>query len=69
MSRLLPRRFTDAANTDVRRTFDRIRWERKRAGIEETRVFVGTIVVGHVGKVKAVQRTHPPRPVLRKVVG
>lgn len=49
MSRLVPRRFTDAASTDIRRTFDRVRWEMKRDGVEERRIFVGVLEVGFVG--------------------
>lgn len=31
-------RYTSAGNTDIRKTFERIRWEMKRAGIVEKRV-------------------------------
>lgn len=44
-------RYTPAALTDVRKLFARIRWERERAGIRETRTFVGTLEVARVDAV------------------
>jgi hypothetical protein len=44
-------RYVNAANTDVRRTFDRVRWERARAGQAERRVRIPTLVVDRIAAV------------------
>lgn len=49
-------RYRDSANTDIRKTFARVRWERERAGKLETREFVGTLEVDVVDLASRRQR-------------
>lgn len=49
-------RYVSAAGTDIRRTFDRIRWERARAGQQVRRVSVPTLVVDRVDAVSKARR-------------
>lgn len=49
-------KYVNAANTDIARTFAKVRWEMARAGKRQRVLNVGTLVVGRVDAVKPLRR-------------
>jgi hypothetical protein len=49
-------RYVPAAESDIRKTFDRIKWQMARAGKQPRRINVGTLVVGRVDFAKPLRK-------------